>query len=263
MKRNFSRWALTLALAFTATNAFAQDEEGEPAETEEEATEDVEGEPAAEEEATETTAEAEAEADAELTPGAFDSKFYIGLRLGYGIALGKIGTFEAPGQSVELSLNDRVSGQFPIWVDLGYRVTPNLLLGLYGVYGIAFMSDDRCDEADECSAKDIRFGVQAQYHLSPAESFNPWFGLGIGYEILDFHYKDGDTVADESLKGFEFLNLQVGGDFKLSDSIGVGPFVSFSLGQYSSFGFGDESRSLDKKGLHEWLTIGARGSFNL
>ena len=44
---------------------------------------------------------------------------------------------------------------------------------------------------------------------------------------------------------------------------GLGPFVSFSLGQYSSYGFGDESEDMDETAMHQWLTIGARGSFSL
>ncbi|HMJ10422.1 MAG TPA: hypothetical protein VK524_03395 [Polyangiaceae bacterium] len=257
MTRNISRCALALACVFTAANAFAQDEDAEPAETEE-AAENPEGEPATDEEATEE-ASAEASAEADLgDAGGGDSKFFIGLRLGYGIPLGKVGSIP----DGEIKLNDVVAGQVPIWVDLGYRVTPNLLLGLYGIYGITIMGDF-CDDADSCSAKDLRFGIQAQYHVSPGESFNPWFGLGIGYEILDYSVEDDNVVGEGSFKGFEFAHLQAGGDFKISDAVGLGPFVSFSLGQYSTFGFGDSSESFEKKAMHEWLTIGARGTFNL
>ncbi len=257
MKRNISRWALTLAFAFTATNAFAQDEEGEPAETEE-AAEGAEGEPAPEEDVA-TEADTDAGADAAVTTdGIDDSKFFVGLRLGYSIPLGKAGGDE----DEELDLSFVSSGQIPIWLDLGYRVTPNLVLGLYGSYAFGFVGD-ACVEGADCSANQIRFGVQGQYHLSPGESFNPWFGLGIGYEILNLHFEGQGSDFDESFKGFEFANLQVGGDFKVSDSVGIGPFVSFSLGQYSSVGFGDSSEDLEKKTLHEWLTIGARGAFNL
>src|SRR5687767_2878198 len=93
MKRNISRWALTLALAFTATNAFAQDEEGEPAETEE-AAEGAEGEAAPEEEVATEEGDTDAGANAAVTTDDLDdSKFFIGLRLGYGIPLGTLGTY--------------------------------------------------------------------------------------------------------------------------------------------------------------------------
>src|SRR5688500_766808 len=76
MTRNISHWALALACVFTAANAFAQDEDAEPADTEE-AAEDPEGEPAAdEEEATEeATADASVEADVGGDGGG-DSKFF-------------------------------------------------------------------------------------------------------------------------------------------------------------------------------------------
>jgi len=65
------------------------------------------------------------------TPASSNSeggKFVLGLRLGYGVALGSA---EKDGK-----MSNLVSGQIPIWLDLGYMVTPNLMLGLYGQYGV-------------------------------------------------------------------------------------------------------------------------------
>ncbi|MGC4064078.1 MAG: hypothetical protein QM784_05445 [Polyangiaceae bacterium] len=73
--------------------------------------------------------------------------------------------------------------------------------------------------------------------------------------------------ASAGAHGFEFLNLQGGADFKLSPAFGLGPFVSFSLGQYGTMnqkGPGiDSSDSIDNKAFHEWLTLGVRGAFTL
>ena len=47
----------------------------------------------------------------------------LGLRLGYGIPMG------------ELKKDDRVSegfkGQVPIWIDAGYKINPNIYVGLF------------------------------------------------------------------------------------------------------------------------------------
>jgi len=70
----------------------------------------------------------------------------------------------------------------------------------------------------------------------------------------------------QTVKGFEFANLQAGGDFKVADHVGVGPFVSFSLGEYSSVSMDPEIAGMvdeiPNKAIHEWLVIGVKGSFN-
>lgn len=138
-------------------------------------------------------------------------------------------------------------------------VTPNIMVGLYGSYAFMMLASDLSDACDarsvDCSVSQLRFGVQGQYQLSPGQSINPWFGLGIGMEMLDS--KVGDLKGGFS--GFEFANLQVGADFKATDSLGIGPFVGFSLGQYSST-TGDNGTDIEDKGLHQWLTIGVKGT---
>lgn len=197
--------------------------------------------------------------------GASQGGFQFGLRLGYGIPLGK-----ASGAD-NADLSNVVSGQIPIWLDVGYRITPAIYVGLYGQYGIAFVNKDQNTEckADgvSCSASDIRFGVNAHYHFSPGQSVDPWAGIGIGYEILGFSGSGGGQDVSSSTKGLEFLNLQGGADFLATSGLSVGPFASFSLGQYSSTSVTapgiDQSGSIDNTAMHEWLVIGVRGAYNL
>jgi outer membrane protein W len=156
-----------------------------------------------------------------------------------------------------VKMSDGVSGQIPIWIDAGYMVTPNILVGLYGQYG--FVQTKNCPAGASCSAHDFRIGVQGQYHLMPTESADPWLGLGVGYESLGTSFSGGGASIDTSTTGLEFLNLQGGADFKLADAFALGPFLSFSLGEYSSTTGG----SIDKKAMHEWLTLGVKGTFGL
>jgi hypothetical protein len=246
----------SLALGFTvfsvAASAFAQDEA------------------AAGGEATASTGPASGSSGA-------DRKFKLGLRSGYALPMGgvqgaqSIGTQSYP----EIKVSDAVSGQIPIWIDAGYMVLPEVLVGAYFQYGIVQVKKATtalapgCAPGDNCSAHDIRFGVQAQYHFSPAQSADPWLGLGFGYEILGTSETGGGrTPGDGSLTGLEFLNLQGGADFKLADAFSLGPFLSFSLGQYSSetaVGVNGQSQTSDinPKELHEWLTFGVKGTFGI
>lgn len=216
---------------------------------------------------------AEHEEAAPVAAGEESGKFAIGLRLGYGVPLGSIDK-NADGSSNKMS--DGISGQFPIWLDLGYLITPNVMLGLYGQYGFGSLTGQiktACDQASvagvSCSISDLRFGIQGQYHISPAENIDPWLGLGVGYEMLKVSLSGGGQDGSLTDKGFEFANLQAGVDFKPMPKFGVGPFVSFSFGQYgstsssgsaSAFGAGGD---IPNKAVHEWLTFGARGAFTL
>jgi outer membrane protein W len=200
-------------------------------------------------------------------------KIVLGLRLGYSIPIGSVDK-TADGAAEKMS--NTTSGHVPIWLDLGYMVTTNVMVGLYGQYGIGFVGGDRKTECDQgssagvsCSVSNIRFGVQGQYHVSPTEGTDPWFGLGIGYEMAKFHLSGPGGDLSITAKGFEFVNLQGGLDIKPMPMLGVGPFVSFSIGQFDSISTSGSLSSyvhggdITNKAIHEWLTLGVRGVFNL
>jgi outer membrane protein W len=190
--------------------------------------------------------------------------FEVGLRTGYAIAMGD--------SAKNSPLSDSVSGQIPIWLDAGYRINPSWYVGAYGQYGFGMVASkvkDACAATGRsCSAHDIRFGANVHYHIMPAESFDPWVGLGLGYEIMSTSSSGGGGPdGSSSAKGFEFLNVQVGGDYKVTPQLGIGPFVSFSVGQFSSASASsagvEVSGDIPDKGIHEWLTLGVRGVYDV
>ncbi len=181
-------------------------------------------------------------------------RFVLGLRAGWGIPLG-----EAQSGS---DLSATATGEVPIWLDVGYRVLPSLMLGAYGQYAFPFVG--QCaDAADSCTLHAARFGLQAQYSLAPNETFDPWVGLGLGYEMLWGTAQGPTTSYDAKYSGFEFANLQVGADWSASQALAAGPFLSFSVGQFSAATFGATSGDIEKKALHEWLLLGVRGNYSL
>jgi hypothetical protein len=216
---------------------------------------------------------------AQTPPGKPDG-FAFGVRTGYALPMGRIGkiaTNDPNTAPTNDSLPDLVSGMVPIWVDAGYRINPNLYVGGFFQFGFGFVNKDKnpgCEQIS-CSVQDIAFGANVHYHFLPAASFDPWIGAGVGYEILKI--SESGTVAfggmqaqfdlDGSFSGLQFVNLQAGGDFKATPDFAVGPFVNLALGQYSgysvSFAGSEVSGDLTDTGLHEWLTLGVRGQFNL
>ncbi len=198
----------------------------------------------------------------------------LGARTGVALPLGSI----ASGAQV----SDTLDAQIPVQIDFGFRPDPHLFLGAYGSFGFVLPASGVC-QGGSCSGSDIRAGLEAQYHFRPAHRFDPWVGLGAGYEWLHLAswsagtaVQDGDAVNTStdvkvSLRGWELVNVQAGLDYAVCTGARVGPFVGFSLGEFEN-----ESQSYTLRGvehasatdiaqtaLHEWLTLGVRGSFDL
>jgi hypothetical protein len=184
-------------------------------------------------------------------------------------------------------MTDIVAAQVPIQIDLGLRPDPHLFLGAYGSYGFLFPASSACQGAS-CSGDDVRLGIEAQYHFRPAMRFDPWVGVGAGYEWL--HFASLQNGADETtkLQNFELLNVQAGLDYAVCTGLRLGPFASFALEQYEhetltwtggQAGAGatsdaspqsaqgtvlhEQAQDVPQTALHEWLTLGVRGSFDL
>ena len=246
MKRKLA-FALISAATLAVAPAFA---EGEAAPTEGAA-------PATTTETTTTTATATATAEP-AAPATKEAKgVEIGLRVGYGIPLGDA--------AKDSKLGDFVKGQIPIRLDAGYRINPNIYVGLYFSYGIAMINKDKvkgCDQVD-CSASTLNFGAMVAYHIMPAENMDPWVGIGFGLENLTQKVTVGGNSASQTVKGLTFADIQAGLDFKATPNFMVGPVVSFALGQYSSVSSDAGSADITDKGMHEWLTIGVRGAYGI
>lgn len=198
------------------------------------------------------------------------SAIELGLRLGYGIPMGTLTSTDlGPFGKIDIKQSDVFKGQIPIWLDVGYRINPNIYVGGYLSYGIGMLNKDytkgACDQPGvSCSASLINLGVMGAYHLMPDQSFDPWVGVGVGYEIAKFKESSGSTEGGGSYSGLTFLNLQAGGDYKVDPAFGIGPFISLAIGQYGSCSLDSgKDCKLDQKTLHEWFTIGAKGTYDL
>ncbi len=197
------------------------------------------------------------------------SGFTAALRAGYGLALG-----DADGTT---KLSDIYSGQIPFWADVGYRIDRSMFVGAFFQYGLAFLNKDNfvdpttgtpvCNQSGvSCSGYSMRFGVEFLYNFMPDASFAPWGGIGVGYEIAKASLDVSGVSASVGVKGFEFANLQLGGDYRVSPDIAVGPYVAFSIGQYSTLDvdtpLGSASGDIADKKMHMWLQFGVKGTFD-
>jgi hypothetical protein len=187
----------------------------------------------------------------------------VGLRTGYALPFGGISGASSGVNAI--SLSNSVSGVLPLWLDAGYRFSPNVYIGAFFQYGIGFVNSGNsvCGQAGaSCSANDIQFGANFHYHLSPTKKVDPWGGIGVGYEILNLGTTVQGMSASGNYQGFQFFNLQVGGNYNVLPNLGVGPFLMFSLGEYFQCSVQNPC-SVHNAVLHEWLTIGIRGAFDI
>ena len=199
--------------------------------------------------------------------------FELFMRSGYAPAMGKVVGGGSDGSD---NLNRFVAAQVPFWLDVGYRFADRIFVGAYVQLGLGINGQSLKDSCSgvpraHCSTEDFRLGMQSHVHLLPEETLDPWIGYGFGYERMSSSITQGSAESSMTFQGYELANFQAGLDVLIAGSIRVGPFISFSLGQYSRavidcLGSGCSSSypttlKVTDKALHEWLLIGVRGGF--
>jgi opacity protein-like surface antigen len=211
---------------------------------------------------------------------AADSGIELGARTGFAFAGGNVGT---PQGGMNEPINNYVAGQFPLWLDLGYRIDPRLYLGGFFSYGFGVVSDENqttCRETNvSCSASDTRLGVMGRYRFPVTGALAPWFGVGFGYEWGNFTWRGQTQGVDASLKidstwsGFEFANLQAGADYHLTPQVVIAPVVSVAIGQFRNMStktttvtpLGTTSMTEDEElavtSTHFWMLFGLRAAY--
>jgi len=203
----------------------------------------------------------------------------LGLDLGFAVPFGQF--FETGAGA---PVNREVAHQIPIGLEAGYQLTPQVLVGLYGQYGFVSVRDKSnpndwgcgavqtqpgVTQTQTCSGHDLKLGLEGKYSFLPKSGADPWIGLGVAYEDLKLvhegtiTYPPPDSQSGPYTLGFGFqgvdLDLKAGVDFKATEALSAGPFVSYSVGEY----FHGSDGTIESKALHEWLTIGVRGTFGI
>jgi hypothetical protein len=190
-------------------------------------------------------------------------RFMLGLRLNGSIPAGKADS------DVKLSGFSKVQGT--LWLEAGYRVRPELMLGAFvsvGSGGIGSEFEDTCElDGVDCTNADVRVGVEGTYHFG-SNGVLPWVGAGIGFELMSFKAETplGDATLDAS--GAEWLMLQTGLDFVLKQ-VQAGPFLSVSFARFTSGSCKGEycqmagNFEIQDPTFHEWIMLGLRGTVAL
>jgi hypothetical protein len=196
-----------------------------------------------------------------VTPAASRAQVTLGARVGYAFGIGDV--FAATGTDPAMGMSEWTKGQIPFQLDGLFRLSEKVAVGAYLAYGIG-QAGDSCDyPGADCTARVTRLGAQGTYTFSTGGKFVPWAGVGIGYEWNSIE----DAGDKATFKGWEYLNLQLGGDVKLGGKFSAGPYAMVSIGRYadvevetSGIGLGVE---IPDKSVHAWIGLGLRGKFDL
>lgn len=206
-----------------------------------------------------------------------ESGLTLGVRAAFGMPLGSAGDGE--------DLDHLTKGAIPIQLDVGWRFDSRWLAGAYFSWGPTLVASNAKGALAASGATGIeghavqRLGVQALYTVLRGRRFDQWVGLGLGYEWTRYaearlNTGSGTADAELGLRGFEAI-LQIGGDYRVTPKLSVGPFATVNFGQYRSHvsdvdvrsgtvpDAGSTSRSVQDHGIHEWMQLGIKGTFNL
>ncbi len=194
----------------------------------------------------------------------FQAAFRTGVMFPGGRATGKAGD----------TLAARYSWAVPFMFDVGFKPTEHLFFGTYfglawGAEGSYVPIEGACLDDDDdlvndvsCNSITLRWGLEAQYHFSPDQRWNPWVGYGFGLEATDQSIDERGKRRESTIsRGVTFAQLSGGVDFR--SAVGLGPFFEASVGRFNSSRtevndvetFDGDIRD---RALHYWLTLGLR-----
>jgi hypothetical protein len=193
----------------------------------------------------------------------------IDLKAGYAIPNGDILKPFTPGLENYAAMKNLWAGEIPIEVAARWRFSPGFSAGVYFQFDPAIIAARVCASGFPCSGSDVRVGVEAAYSFLPTSFLNPWVSIGTGWQWTNAKITTPTDAADVTFSGWEYFNVQAGLDFNISRTFGVGPWLGYYGGSYSTVS-GTWSGALqgptiasDARTFHGWFQFGAKGTVNL
>lgn len=217
--------------------------------------------------AVEHTAAAAAPAAPNARP---DIGFEIGIRGAWALPMGTFAGVKDTSENI--SFAHEFLNAVPVTLEAGLRIDRIVVGGYFG-YGPdkvkdgALMGACSAPSAECLGGRTRRVGAQVLYRFTGPGVLTPWLGAGIGYEWLSFDHSDPGGTIHITYRGMEFLNLQLGGDFRISEKLYLGPCAAITFAEFSkaTMESGGVSVTGDfaKPRVHEWLMLGIRGGFRM
>lgn len=142
-------------------------------------------------------------------------------------------------------------------LDVGWRIDPRWMVGGYVEGSLQGAGNEpRSDHANGLAA-----GIQGQFHILPLEKYDPWIGVGFGWRGL---WADRG-FGTQALQGLDLARLQLGVDYRMTESFSLAPMVGVSLTRFLSekpAGANSYRDTSDRK-LDTFVFAGFGGRFDL
>jgi hypothetical protein len=186
----------------------------------------------------------------DTTSGLYNA-FEIGVAFGYLQGVGDVGDGV---RSLTDSGGPGISGE----VDLGWRINPNWLVGVYGTTGWLPTGDASGDAHNNWTTS---AGIQGAYHFMPGNSFDPWVSLGAGWRGYFVNRPSGR----DSRHGIEFARLQVGVDLPIQPGIAISPYIGASGTLFLTQQLAEETsfNDIQNRKVNVFLNAGVMGRFDV
>jgi len=159
----------------------------------------------------------------EPIPSAHDT---LGGHFVVGAAIG--GKWQFGHLDQDRKLNDYLGAALALNLDIGYGVTRNIVLGVWG----EFDKHGEPSGCRSCSGTSIGGGPFIRYHLVQGTRFDPWGAFALGVRSTSSKADSGD----KDYFGVDILKLSLGGDWYPTSNFGIGPYVTFDWGTYGKSG---------------------------
>jgi hypothetical protein len=185
----------------------------------------------------------------------------LSLNAGFALPLGN-----ATGGNNSISLSDDINFAVPFGIQIGYRIAGVVFVGgtfTYGPFGSPSSSlYPPCAQSGvSCHSSFVRGGFSVQWHPLGSRGTDPYVGLGMSYEWLSISVNNNGLSGSGQFSGFNWAEIPVGIDFRLSKAVRFGPFIDFTLGEYRTATVSSPSSitsNISPKALHFWLSFGVR-----
>lgn len=121
------------------------------------------------------------------------------------------------------TLTDMATAGGAVQLGVGYRLFPELTLGVYGS-GAMFGRGDQVDTSAKLYT--AAAGVQADWHFLPARhEVDPWVSLGGGWR----GYWNAMDQGTSSMQGLELAKVQVGVDYRIAPAVSISPVIGADM----------------------------------
>jgi hypothetical protein len=186
--------------------------------------------------------------------------FALGARVSAAFPMGSV--LSDPGNG-SLLIDELIAVSIPLQLDVGMTIHRRWFVGAYVQYAWSVLQLGECKVGQSCSMTGLRLGLQATYAFR--DHGGPWVGLGTGWEWMFTSFSGATFSTRLDVAGWEYANFQGGWDVEVSPGWMVGPWVSGSVGEFSSASRkgGQTDTNIPNKAIHGWLQIGVKGSFSL